>query len=76
MKKPNTTSLIAKMKAKAAAKLSASKADESMDKPTQAFAIVKKIPPPVREFEQNVAAAATALPQGSITMPLKNIVSA
>jgi len=34
MKKPNTTSLIAKMKAKAAAKLSASKADESMDKPT------------------------------------------
>jgi len=30
----------------------------------------------VREFEQNVAAAATALPQGSITMPLKNIVSA
>ena len=56
--KPATSDLIAKMKAKAAAKLAASKADESQEeKPKQAFAIVKKTPPPVKEFEQNVAAS-------------------
>lgn len=46
------------MKAKAAAKLKASKADEqNSSAPTPAFAIIKKTPPPVKEFEKNVAEA-------------------
>ena len=63
------------MKAKAAAKLAASKADEQQTAtPTPAFAVVKKTPPPVREFEKNVAEAVQGLPKESITMPLSNIV--
>lgn len=62
------------MKAKAAAKLAASKAEEQTAAPAPAFAIVKKTPPPVKEFEQNVAAAMSSLPKESITMPLNNIV--
>lgn len=63
------------MKAKAAAKLAASKADEKKkESPAPAFAIIKKTPPPVKEFEKNVAEAVKGLPKESITMPLNNIV--
>lgn len=68
------SSLIAKMKAKAAAKLAASKAEDSVAAaPAPAFAIIKKTPPPVKEFEQNVAAAMSSLPKESITMPVSNL---
>jgi hypothetical protein len=62
------------MKAKAAAKLAASKAEELPTKPTPAYAIIKKTPPPVKEFEENVSAAVATLPKGSITFPLNNVV--